>query len=182
MGDTGMLSSRTQAATAAGLISLALLLLSLFVSGCSQQADEAVGNAQQDVAETSAEHARKHLDPSYVCPMHPQIVRDATGTCPICGMSLVEKMLEPIDSDRPEVTLSAAVVQNLGVRTAEVKRGKLWKYIRTQGTVAYDADRILHVHARAPGWIEDLREPSAGVDCQCADRRLGLAVCAAACW
>jgi Heavy metal binding domain len=25
----------------------------------------------------------------YVCPMHPQIVRDAPGTCPICGMTLV---------------------------------------------------------------------------------------------
>jgi Cu+-exporting ATPase len=24
----------------------------------------------------------------YVCPMHPQIVRDAPGTCPICGMAL----------------------------------------------------------------------------------------------
>src|SRR5689334_15734552 len=24
----------------------------------------------------------------WVCPMHPQIVRDAPGTCPICGMAL----------------------------------------------------------------------------------------------
>jgi membrane fusion protein, copper/silver efflux system len=27
----------------------------------------------------------------YTCPMHPQIVRDAPGNCPICGMTLVEK-------------------------------------------------------------------------------------------
>ncbi|MGZ5650083.1 MAG: heavy metal-binding domain-containing protein, partial [Usitatibacter sp.] len=25
----------------------------------------------------------------YTCPMHPQIVRDAPGNCPICGMALV---------------------------------------------------------------------------------------------
>src|SRR4051794_25482947 len=25
---------------------------------------------------------------SYVCPMHPEIVRDAPGACPICGMAL----------------------------------------------------------------------------------------------
>ena len=25
----------------------------------------------------------------YTCPMHPQIVQDKSGTCPICGMSLV---------------------------------------------------------------------------------------------
>ncbi len=27
----------------------------------------------------------------YVCPMHAQIVRDAPGTCPICGMTLVPR-------------------------------------------------------------------------------------------
>ncbi len=26
--------------------------------------------------------------PSYICPMHPEIVRDHPGTCPICGMAL----------------------------------------------------------------------------------------------
>jgi Cu(I)/Ag(I) efflux system membrane fusion protein len=128
----------------------------LIAAGCSQQPEETVGDAQQIVADLSAEHASKHLDPSYICPMHPQIVRDAAGTCPICGMQLVEKVLEPISGERPAVTLSAAVVQNLGVRTASVKRGKLWKYIRTQGTVTYDDDRILHIHPRAAGWIEDL--------------------------
>jgi hypothetical protein len=25
----------------------------------------------------------------YQCPMHPQIIRDQPGTCPICGMELV---------------------------------------------------------------------------------------------
>jgi hypothetical protein len=27
----------------------------------------------------------------YVCPMHSQIVRDAPGVCPICGMTLVPR-------------------------------------------------------------------------------------------
>jgi P-type Cu+ transporter len=34
----------------------------------------------------------------YTCPMHPQIVRDAPGTCPICGMAL-EPMLPSADGE-----------------------------------------------------------------------------------
>ena len=29
--------------------------------------------------------------PVYTCPMHPEILRDAPGSCPICGMDLVKK-------------------------------------------------------------------------------------------
>ena len=28
---------------------------------------------------------------TYTCPMHPQIIKDAPGSCPICGMDLVKK-------------------------------------------------------------------------------------------
>jgi P-type Cu+ transporter len=40
----------------------------------------------------------------YTCPMHPQIVRDAPGTCPICGMAL-EPMMPSLEGDEnPELT------------------------------------------------------------------------------
>jgi Cu+-exporting ATPase len=38
----------------------------------------------------------------YTCPMHPQIIRDAPGTCPICGMAL-EPMLTTDDDENPEL-------------------------------------------------------------------------------
>src|SRR4051812_20583403 len=28
---------------------------------------------------------------TYTCPMHPQIIKDKPGSCPICGMDLVKK-------------------------------------------------------------------------------------------
>ena len=113
--------------------------------------------------ETALEHARKHLDPSYVCPMHPDIVRDQPASCPICGMDLVAKVLDDADDERPVVTLGAAVVQNMGLRTATVERGSLWKYIKTQGKVTYDDDRIIQVHPRTAGWIENLYVRTDGV-------------------
>jgi Cu+-exporting ATPase len=40
----------------------------------------------------------------YSCPMHPEIVRDAPGTCPLCGMAL-EPMLPSLDEEEnPELT------------------------------------------------------------------------------
>ncbi|MEL1264389.1 heavy metal translocating P-type ATPase [Pseudoxanthomonas putridarboris] len=40
----------------------------------------------------------------YTCPMHPQIVRDAPGTCPLCGMAL-EPMLPTLEEEEnPELT------------------------------------------------------------------------------
>ncbi|HEV2828652.1 MAG TPA: heavy metal translocating P-type ATPase [Pyrinomonadaceae bacterium] len=40
-----------------------------------------------------------HLDATYTCPMHPEIVRDAPGSCPICGMALEPRT---ITLDAPE--------------------------------------------------------------------------------
>ena len=47
--------------------------------------------------DTVVEHSRRHSDPNYVCPMHPQIVKGEEGNCPICGMNLVLK--EPVEEE-----------------------------------------------------------------------------------
>ncbi len=39
----------------------------------------------------------------YVCPMHPQIVRDGPGACPICGMALEKRTVELEDGANPEL-------------------------------------------------------------------------------
>jgi len=42
-----------------------------------------------DVAEFALEAVRTRT--LYVCPMHPQIIQDTPGSCPICGMDLVQQ-------------------------------------------------------------------------------------------
>ncbi len=39
----------------------------------------------------------------YTCPMHPEIVRDAPGSCPICGMALEPRMPSLEDGPDPEL-------------------------------------------------------------------------------
>jgi len=149
--------------------------------------------------ETALAHAEKHLDPNYVCPMHPQIVRQQPGSCPICGMDLVlleqeeqrvggerevlyyrhphdpgitsEQPMQdelgmeylPVYADeRAAVTIAPEVVNNLGVRTAQVERSRLWRRIDTVGYVDYNQSHLIHVHLRADGWIDRLYIASSG--------------------
>src|SRR5216110_2592811 len=39
----------------------------------------------------------------YTCPMHPEIVRDGPGACPICGMALEPRTFSLTDEPNPEL-------------------------------------------------------------------------------
>src|SRR5512137_1527328 len=80
-----------------------ILLLAFVLVGCSkQQPSEPLRTAADD---TLAEHALKHINPKYRCPMHPDILRDEPGVCPICGMTLVK--VEPAPEDAPPPVATA---------------------------------------------------------------------------
>ena len=40
---------------------------------------------------------------TYTCPMHPEIVRDGPGPCPICGMALEPRTFSLTDEPNPEL-------------------------------------------------------------------------------
>jgi Cu+-exporting ATPase len=48
------------------------------------------------------EHPQPATRTEWVCPMHPEIVRDAPGSCPICGMAL-EPRTATMEEDNPEL-------------------------------------------------------------------------------
>jgi len=40
-------------------------------------------------ADTALDHAAKHTNANYVCPMHPSVITsDSSASCPICGMKI----------------------------------------------------------------------------------------------
>jgi Cu+-exporting ATPase len=47
------------------------------------------------------EHEAKN---AWTCPMHPEIVRDAPGACPICGMALEPRAVSLEEEENPELT------------------------------------------------------------------------------
>jgi Cu(I)/Ag(I) efflux system membrane fusion protein len=106
---------------------------------------------------------------AYHCPMHPTVVSDRPGACPICHMSLV-----PIDRggrdddahagttgrspvpDRATVRIGAEKRQLIGVRTERVERAPFRRAIRAVGRVTFDEMRLHHVHAKVGGYVERL--------------------------
>lgn len=104
---------------------------------------------------TVLEHAEHHHAPRYQCPMYPEVVSDHPGTCPICGMNLVAvgeraghehptgSSVDTGESASAVVELSAAVIDQLGVRTAKVRRGALERHIETFGIFYPDSRRNL---------------------------------------
>ena len=100
------------------------------------------------------EAAKKEKKIAYwVAPMDANYRRDKPGKSPM-GMDLIPVYEEGDDSGA--VTISPAIVQSLGVRTAKVERGRLGRMIDTVGYIAFDESLIGHIHLRVEGWVEKL--------------------------
>ena len=116
-----------------------------------------------------------HAAQPYYCPMHPQIVQDHPGTCPICSMDLVERPRPQVmttttatattttTTAAPQllpglvpVQLTFARQQLIGMKTAKVERRALGTAVRTTGVVAVDERSSSVVESRFSGFIEDL--------------------------
>lgn len=93
-------------------------------------------------------------------PMDPSYRRDEPGKSPM-GMDLV-----PVYADQAQqaglVEIDPGVVNQLGVRTAEVTRRTLTRQVRAVGNVTYNQRRMSHVHTRVAGWVETLYIDAAG--------------------
>ena len=95
----------------------------------------------------------------WTCSMHPEIIRDKAGTCPICGMDLVKKedsattlndiqlndLLKP--TDRIFVSSIPVTTIKMAAQTIEID---------ALGRVAYDTRLINTISARVSGRIEKL--------------------------
>ncbi|MDI3326194.1 efflux RND transporter periplasmic adaptor subunit [Pontibacterium granulatum] len=103
------------------------------------------------------EVAAKSNEPLYwVAPMDPNYRRDKPGKSPM-GMDLIpvyEESGSDTDAGPGTIKVSAEVVNNLGVRTAQSALSKMHFEVRTVGYVDYNQDKIVHVHPRVDGWIE----------------------------
>jgi Cu(I)/Ag(I) efflux system membrane fusion protein len=103
----------------------------------------------------------------WTCGMHPQVIQDHPGLCPICHMDLTP--LRAGSSSAAEgmpsatVTIDPVVVQNMGVRTARVTQGRLQATVRAVGLLKEAEPNVRDVNLRLSGWVEKLYANTEGM-------------------
>lgn len=117
-----------------------------------------------DNAGTAAGEKRKEAT-QYACPMHPFIVKESFGTCPICGMELVRKVEGaapslPRGTEHVALSPGQQVMVNLATVAADEKA--LVQEISVAGIVGYNQEREGKVTAWLPGRIDRLHARSVG--------------------
>ncbi|HUU60174.1 MAG TPA: efflux RND transporter periplasmic adaptor subunit [Phycisphaerae bacterium] len=133
------------------LFAVAAMAVAMAFPACSERsASERAEEKKPSPA--GAEKERKVL--YWKSKMNPSFIRKEPGKDPM-GMDLV-----PVyEGEQPSgpagtVRIDPATVQNIGVKTAVVRRKQLSREIRTVGRIAYDEGKVRHISPKIGGWVE----------------------------
>jgi len=90
----------------------------------------------------------------YTCGMHPEIISDEPGYCPICGMKLTPKKTGA--GAAGSVTIDPVTKQNMGLVTTPVEYRPLRRKVHAFGKVAIAEPNRHTVNLKIDGWVERL--------------------------
>jgi len=88
----------------------------------------------------------------YTCGMHPEIVTNEPGYCPICGMKLTPK--KDGTGSAGTISIDPTTSQNMGVATTEVSLRDITRTVRAFGKVAVAEPAVYSINVKIDGWVE----------------------------
>lgn len=99
----------------------------------------------------------KQIDSSvyYTCSMHPQVMQDKPGKCPICGMELIavtKSMTTTVD----EIKLSDQQIQLGGIHSDTISKSSISEKTVLSGTLNFDQMNAVSLNSRVMGRVEHL--------------------------
>ncbi|TGD59257.1 efflux RND transporter periplasmic adaptor subunit [Flavobacterium humi] len=127
------------------IIFLAVAVIPILFTACTKKAETKV---TQEKVQT------------YTCPMHPQIVKNGPGTCPICSMDLV-----PFEKNNAQdfLILGASQRALANLNTMKVGENEFSHSSRLNGRLVTNPEQTVYVSSRVAGRIEVLYVKETGV-------------------
>lgn len=144
-----------------------ILLITALIVGYWDHIQNYVERWQRERAGIKQEqtHAAEY---EFFCPMHPFVVRDAPGKCPICGMDLVKRKPGATETLPPQtlarVQVSPGRIMQAGVQIEPVAYRLLVRAVRSYGVIEPDETRLARITARFPGRIDKLMVNAVGMN------------------
>lgn len=140
-----------------------LLVVAGFLTSCKEKKtgdhSQHEETKQDTVANSQHQHNEEAGNEVYTCSMHPQIIRDQPGKCPICSMGLVKKTTG--DKKIAGINLTTLLKPTNGfvistIPVIALQRSTENIEIEALGSVAYDTRQVGAISARVSGRIEKL--------------------------
>lgn len=128
-------------------IVLMAMLPSLFIAACSSDGEQEAGTA-------------KEKQQTYTCPMHPQVIKNEMGTCPICGMDLVP--FERSSNDKA-LTVDEKRQALANITTIMIGENSLEGAKQLNGRLTVNPEQSSYISSRIAGRIEQLFVKETGV-------------------
>ena len=117
---------------------IGILTPALFISACTEGKNEKVSNVKSQ---------------TFTCPMHPQVVQDKMGTCPVCGMDLV-----PFEKNSTDAALHLDESQRAlaNVTTMAVGLKGFSTYKQLNGRLVVNPEKTEYISSRVAGRLDRL--------------------------
>lgn len=96
---------------------------------------------------------------TYTCPMHPTVLRDKPGTCPVCHMDLVKKVAgAEVEMDNEFIAATQSPNEQVlsSIKTVRGEFSAPRVTIKRTGVVTYDPRTLATVSARIAGRLEQV--------------------------
>ena len=121
--------------------------------------------ATEEGAAGAATHDHAEAGPTkWTCSMHPQIMKDGPGKCPLCGMQLIPlKMGGAKMTGMRQLVVSPAARALMNLQVAPVERRVVEATVRMVGKVDYDETRFKYITAWVSGRLDRLFVDYTGV-------------------
>ena len=134
---------------------IAIVILGTFVfTACSNEQNHEGHADQNQAAQTEGGIDNNDNGVKYTCPMHPNVVQDQPGKCPVCGMDLVKVTKTDVASN--DLMLTDSQIRLANITTAPVTKEPVGQTLVINGELKVDEQQSEVISSRAAGRIERL--------------------------